>query len=230
LWKERTYNDPAGATGINDHVGGAAVTVSALDLLFYAGALVILFLTPGPVWVAMGARALSGGFQAAWPLAVGVAIGDLVWPLLAVFGLAWVLTVYGDLMIVLRWVAALIFLVMGLGLIRHAGRVIGVDSALTRPGRAAGFAAGVAAILGNPKAILFYMGVLPGFFDLGRVTAPDIAAIIALSMAVPMVGNLIFAALISRARAGLTAPGVLRRINLVAGGLLVAVGAVIAFM
>lgn len=74
------------------------------------------------------------------------------------------------------------------------------------------------------------MGVLPGFFDLGRVTAPDIAAIIALSMAVPMVGNLIFAALISRARAGLTAPGVLRRINLVAGGLLVAVGAVIAFM
>lgn len=82
------------------------MTVSALDLLFYAGALVILFLTPGPVWVAMGARALSGGFQAAWPLAVGVAIGDLVWPLLAVFGLAWVLTVYGDLMIVLRWVAA----------------------------------------------------------------------------------------------------------------------------
>ena len=40
------------------------------------------------------------------------------------------------------------------------------DSRLTRPGRWAGFAAGVAAVIGNPKAILFYMGVLPGFFDL----------------------------------------------------------------
>ena len=206
------------------------MTISLLDLLFYAGALVILFLTPGPVWVAMSARALTGGFSAAWPLAVGVAIGDLIWPLLAVFGLAWVLTVYGDLMTALRWLAAVIFVVMGLGLIRHAGRVIGVDSAMTRPGRAAGFAAGVAAILGNPKAILFYMGVLPGFFDLSRVTAPDIAAIISLSMAVPMLGNLIFAALISRARAELTAPGVLRRINLAAGGLLIAVGLVIALV
>lgn len=206
------------------------MTASALDLLFYAGALVILFVTPGPVWVAMSARALSGGFQAAWPLAVGVAIGDLVWPLLAVFGLTWVLTVYSDLMAALRWVAAVIFVVMGLGLIRHAGRAIGLESALTRPGRAAGFAAGVAAILGNPKAILFYMGVLPGFFDLSRVSAADIAAIITLSMAVPMVGNLIFAALIGRARAGLTAPGVLRRINLLAGGLLIAVGLVITLI
>ena len=33
-------------------------------------------------------------------------------------------------------------------------------------------AAGVAAVLGNPKAILFYMGVLPGFFDLSKVKVP----------------------------------------------------------
>jgi threonine/homoserine/homoserine lactone efflux protein len=204
------------------------MTITPLDLLFYAGALVVLFLTPGPVWVAMSARALSGGFQAAWPLAVGVALGDLVWPLVAVFGLAWVLTVYGDLMVALRWVAAAIFLLMGAGLIRHARRAIGVDSALTRPGRTAGFAAGIAAIMGNPKAILFYMGVLPGFFDLSAVTAGDIAAIIALSAAVPMTGNLVFAALIGRVRARLTAPGTLRRINLVSGGLLIAVGVAIA--
>lgn len=204
------------------------MTIAPLDLLFYAGALLVLFLTPGPVWVAISARALSGGFQAAWPLAVGVALGDLVWPLVAVFGLAWVLTVYADLMSALRWVAAAIFLLMGAGLIRHAGRAIGVDSALTQPGRAAGFAAGVAAILGNPKAILFYMGVLPGFFDLSAITAADIGAIIALSAAVPLLGNLIFAALIGRVRARLTAPGALRRINLTSGALLIAVGVAIA--
>ena len=35
-------------------------------------------------WVALTARALSGGFAAAWPLAVGVALGDLIWPLAAI--------------------------------------------------------------------------------------------------------------------------------------------------
>jgi len=54
------------------------MTLNPNDLLLYCGALFILFLTPGPVWLALTARGLSGGFHAAWPLAVGVAVGDIV--------------------------------------------------------------------------------------------------------------------------------------------------------
>jgi threonine/homoserine/homoserine lactone efflux protein len=204
------------------------MTITAEGLLLYCGALVILFLTPGPVWVAIIARGLSGGFNAAWPLAVGVAIGDLIWPLAAIFGLSWIVSVYAGFMDGLRWVAVAIFVLMGWLLIRHADRPISSDSRLTRPGRWAGFAAGVAAILGNPKAILFYMGVLPGFFDLRTVTAPDIAAILAVSVAIPMIGNLIFALMIDRVRAILSSPAALRRMNLTAGWLLIAVAGVIA--
>ncbi|EEW26617.1 LysE family translocator [Rhodobacter ferrooxidans] len=206
------------------------MTITIEGLLLYCGALVILFLTPGPVWVAIIARGLTGGFSAAWPLAVGVAIGDMVWPLAAIFGLSWVASVYADFMVVLRWVAVGIFLLMGYLLIRHAGRAISADSRLTRPGRWAGFAAGVAAILGNPKAILFYMGVLPGFFDLTRVTAPDIAAILAVSVAIPMTGNLIFAATVDRVRRVMSSPTALRRLNLTAGWLLIAVAGAIALI
>ena len=53
-----------------------SMTLAASDLIIYSLAVLILFLTPGPVWVALLARAMSGGFQAAWPLALGVAIGD----------------------------------------------------------------------------------------------------------------------------------------------------------
>ncbi len=204
------------------------MTVGLWDLAFYAGALLILFLTPGPVWVALVARALSGGFGAAWPLAVGVVVGDALWPLAAIFGLSWIVSVYGGFMDVLRWVAALTFLVMGWLLIRHADRSLGSDSRLTRPGRWAGFAAGVAVIVGNPKAILFYMGVLPGFFDISRITALDIAAIIALSMIIPLLGNLAFALSIDRARRLLTSPAALARTNRIAGALLIGVGVVIA--
>lgn len=205
------------------------MTISINDMALYAGALVILFFTPGPVWMALTARALSGGFNAAWPLALGVVVGDALWPLLAVLGVTWIVGVFDGFMTVLRGLASIIFLLMGYLLIRHADRSIASDSRLTRPGMWAGFAAGVAVILGNPKAILFYMGVLPGFFDLTRVTGPDIAAIMVISMIVPLVGNLCFSLFIGRVRAVLTSPLALRRTNTTAGVLLIIVGLVIPF-
>ena len=203
------------------------MTATPFDLLLYAGALLILFLTPGPVWVALIARGLSGGFHAAWPLALGVVIGDALWPLLAIIGVTWIVEQFDGFMTVLRWGASLIFLVMGILLIRNAGKTIAKDSRLTRPGMWAGFVAGVLVILGNPKAILFYMGVLPGFFDLTTITWPDVAAIVALSIAVPLFGNVIMAVFIDRARRLLTSPAALGRLNIIAGWLLIAVGLVI---
>lgn len=206
------------------------MTVTFAQLALYSGALLILWITPGPVFVALAARALTGGFASAWPLAVGVMIGDVVWPLVAIFGLTAVVGDQAHLMGVLRWVAAAVFAAMGAGLLVHAGRPINADGRLTRPGRWAGFSAGVAAILGNPKAILFYMSVLPGFFDLARVTLPDIAVIIALSMTIPLAGNLLTALTVAHVRARLNSPVVLHRVNLTAGVLLIAVGAVIALI
>jgi threonine/homoserine/homoserine lactone efflux protein len=205
------------------------MTLSPTDLALYATALFILFLTPGPVWLALAARAMSGGFHAAWPLALGVVVGDGVWPLIAILGVSWVVQSVDGAMTILRLVAAGLFITMGVLLLRHADRTIGTDSRLTRPGMWAGFLAGVAVILGNPKAILFYMGVLPGFFDLTRITQNDILAIVAISMIVPFLGNLVFALLVDRARRVLTAPAALRRTNLVAGCLLICVGLIIPF-
>ncbi len=205
------------------------MTLSAVDLALYASALFILFLTPGPVWVALVARALSGGFHAAWPLALGVVVGDMVWPFLAILGVTWILSVFAGFMTFLRWVATLTFIGMGILIIRNADKTIASDSRLTRPGMWAGFVAGLAVILGNPKAILFYMGVLPGFFDLGALTWADVAAICFLSMIVPLTGNLALGLSIDRARRLLTSPKALRRTNRTAGVLLILVGLVIPF-
>ena len=205
------------------------MTLSPSDLALYAVARLILFLTPGPVWLALLARTVANGFNGAWPLALGVAIGDVIWPLLAILGLAWITSEYEGALTILRWVACAFFIWLGWSVIRSADKKISTDGRLTRPGMMAGFLAGLAVIMGNPKAILFYMGVLPGFFDLSAVTATDIAIICVLSFAVPMIGNLCLAWFVDRVRSLITSPNALRRMNLTAGGLLIFVGLILPF-
>lgn len=204
------------------------MTLSFSDLALYAGALLVLFLTPGPVWLAMLARSMSGGFHAAWPLALGVVVGDVIWPFLAILGVTWIVSVFSGFMLALQILAVAMFVGMGFLLIRNADRSIAADSRLTRPGTLAGFMAGLAAILGNPKAILFYMGVLPGFFDLSRITPMDITAIVFLSFVIPLIGNLSLALFVDRIRRIMSSPGAIRRTNVVSGWLLIVVGAAIA--
>ena len=45
------------------------MTITAYELLLYAGGMAALWAIPGPVWVALTARSLSSGMRGAWPLA-----------------------------------------------------------------------------------------------------------------------------------------------------------------
>ena len=205
------------------------MSISITDLALYALAVFILFLTPGPVWVALLARTLSGGFQAAWPLALGVSLGDAAWPLLAILGVSWLVNEINGLMRIMRIVGALMFLIMGTLLITRADRALGSNSRLTRPGMWAGFVAGVLAILSNPKAILFYMGVLPGFFDLTQISNTDVFTIVLVSVLVPFLSNLTLIAFVHQIGQALRAPSAVKRINIISGCLLVVVGLIILF-
>lgn len=203
------------------------MTATFFDLALYAGGIFILFLTPGPVWMALAARTLSGGFGSAWPLALGVVIGDILWPIIAILGLSWVAMQYDGLLDLLKYVATLIFFVLGFSLISNPDRAVNNDNRLTRPGQLAGFIAGVAIILSNPKAILFYIGVLPGFFDLSRVTLLYIVAICTISAVLPFLGNLTLSIMVDRVRHLLSSPATLRKVNTISGILLILVGVII---
>lgn len=205
------------------------MTIDPWDLTLYGIAIFILFITPGPVWLAIVARGLAGGFNSAWPLALGVALGDAIWPILAIWGVSWIVSVYADFLYVLGIVASLMFLGMGALLIWHSDKSISSDTRLTRPGIWAGFVAGVIVILSNPKAILFYMGVLPGFFDVGSVNWIDVTAIVLVSIVIPFLGNVLLASFVGRVRSLLRSPEQLKRLNIVSGMLLICVGIALPF-
>ncbi|MBK4214396.1 LysE family translocator [Paracoccus caeni] len=203
------------------------MTLGIEAVWLYAGAMVAIWLTPGPVWVAIIARGLSSGWSGVWPLSIGVAIGDFIWPLIAIFGLSLLVGQAGELLEILRWIAVVVFIGMGLALLWHANRPVEQDGRLTRRGKWAGFSAGLLAIVGNPKAALFYVGVLPGFFQVQTLTGSDVLVIALMSALIPAALNLGMGAIISAARTRLATPKNIRRMNLVSGWLLIVVGVVI---
>ena len=204
------------------------MTIGISEILLYMGALFLLWATPGPVWVAMIARAVSTGFRGAWPLAFGVALGDIIWPLVAIFGLSVLVSVYADIMTLLRYFAAILLALMGAALVRWPDKVFKEDGAMTRPGVWAGFIAGLTAVVANPKAVLFYMTLLPSFFDFGGVTFWDVATICFASALVPFVGNLVLAMFVDAMRRFLSSPNAVRWTNISAGIALIGVALFIA--
>ena len=205
------------------------MTVSISGLGLYAFALFVLFITPGPVWVAVIARTMSGGARAAVPLALGVALGDVIWALVAVMGVTWLVSQSTEIMFYLKYIAVAMFLLMGVLVLRAADRPIGENAGLTRPGMWAGFVAGLVAVTANPKAALFYIGLLPTFFDLSDVTALDVVFVALISAIVPFSGNLLLALFVDRMRRLLTSPKALLRMNVTSGVMLICVAILIAF-
>lgn len=201
-----------------------------MDLALYTLALAVLSATPGPVMVAIIARALSGRSRSSLPLAFGVVFGDLLWPLLAIFGLAALTTIYAEIMQVLRLVGAVILIWMGWRLLARRRMLAdqSPDPALMRRETGHAFMAGLFVGLGNPKSILFFMGLLPGFFHIPSLTGPDIVIIVGMSGGVLLLGNLLWALGAERARRLLATPRMLARVDRISGGALIGAGAYIA--
>jgi len=204
------------------------MTITLSQIALYCGALVILFLTPGPVWIAIIARTVSGGLKSGFSLVLGVSLGDLLWPIIVYFGLGVLIFLYADILLFIRYIAAIILILMGIQVLRNFNKGIESDGSLTKKGFWAGFTAGLIAVTANPKATLFYLTLLPSFFDFGKIVIWDILIICIFSFLIPMFGNVIMIFFIARARLFLSSERALQNTNIVSGSLLIIVGLMIA--
>ena len=204
------------------------MSISFSDLTFYAFGIFVLFLTPGPVWIAIISRSITGGLNGAVPLAAGVAIGDIIWPTLAIAGSAALAASYANLLLYLKYLAVILFVVLGIKLVNNQNsKVSSQNLKLIKSSELAGFTAGLSVIIGNPKAALFYLGILPGFFNLSRLTITDCIAIALVSSLIPFLGNLALAVMVEKSREIISSAAAMRKLNIVSGCLLIFVGLLI---
>ena len=200
------------------------MTIDSNQIFLYFSALVILFLTPGPVWVALIARTVSGGAKSSISLALGVSLGDMLWPFVVYFSLSLLISLYSDILLIFRYVASFVLILMGLQIIYLRNKTVSEDHRLTKSGFIAGFYAGFIAVTANPKASLFYMTLLPGFFNFELIGIVDVCLISLLSFSIPMIGNILMILFVAKVRSLLSSPYAVRMTNLISGILLVFVG------
>ena len=200
------------------------MTIDTNQILLYFFALIILFLTPGPVWVALIARTVSGGAKSSISLALGVSLGDMLWPFVVYLSLGLIISVYSDILLILRYFASFVLVFMGLQIIYARNKVLSEDHRLTKSGFIAGFYAGFIAVTANPKASLFYITLLPGFFNFELIELVDVCLISLLSFSVPMIGNILMILFVAKIRSLLSSPNAISLTNLISGILLVLVG------
>jgi threonine/homoserine/homoserine lactone efflux protein len=180
--------------------------------------------TPGPAIVAVVARSLASGFGAAIPMTLGMLAGDLVLMALSAFGLALVAQSMGELFFAVKIAGALYLVWLG-----WKYWTAPIEELLPESANATrGFLAQFALTLGNPKAIAFFVALLPTVVDLSKITVLGYLQLAAVSCFVLPAVTLTYAALASRARGLFASVVARRRINRSAAVVMVGAGVGVA--
>jgi threonine/homoserine/homoserine lactone efflux protein len=169
--------------------------------------------TPGPGIAAVIARSLAHGFKGAPAFVAGFIVGDLTWFAIAATGLAALAKTAETVFVVIKWAGVIYLLYLAWKLwTAPAERVAVADNDERQHGWRA-FAASLMLTLANPKAILFFLALLPTVVDLASMNVVRFVEI-SLAIVIVMPGVLFtYVFLAARARELFTTPKAVRRLN-----------------
>ncbi|MDR9435560.1 MAG: LysE family translocator [Thiohalophilus sp.] len=184
--------------------------------------MLVLAAVPSISVLAVTARAVTGGFSHAAATTAGIVAGDLVFILLSLFGLAVLFEILDEQFYLIKYLGSAYLIWLGIILWRGNNRMASREPA-GNGSLLSSFLAGLLITLGDHKAILFYLGFLPAFVDLGSVTSVEVFQIITITIVAVGGVKLTYAWVAIRAGSllGASAASVMNRL---AAGLLIAIG------
>ncbi len=190
--------------------------------------LLIIYLfaiTPGPGVFALLARSLASGVKPCISLALGMAVSDVIYLVLACFGLAVIAEQWAGLFMIIRFIGAFYLLYLGWKMWNaspDASLQNGVcDVTFTT---AQGLLQGFLISASNPKVIFFYIAFLPTIMDLNSLTASDIALASGITLLGVMLGFMTIVVCASSARRFFTSTKAVQGLNRTSGGIMIGAG------
>jgi threonine/homoserine/homoserine lactone efflux protein len=183
----------------------------------------LLAITPGPGVFATISRALASGFYNASFVVVGIIVGDIIFLLLAIFGLSAIASILGDFFIFIKYLSGFYLLFLAYKIFTSKENETNIE-AIHELSWKKNFFAGLLITLSNPKVILFYLGFLPTFIDLQTLNTLDIVTISFIVTLVLGAVMLAYAYSASSARNLFKSKSSKRKMNILAGTVMVTAG------
>ena len=182
----------------------------------YVAALGIAAFSPGPGLAALVATVFAQGARKSLWFCLGIIVGDLIWLTLSLRGLALIEQKVPFVFLAIKWagVAYLTYLAVCLWRTPAAPQSPGASK---KRGAIATALSGFSITMGNPKAMLFYLALLPSIVTQDRLT---LTMVFALAAAVVVVLSSVFAVYIyaaHKARIAMTGARGMRAFNKLTG-------------
>jgi homoserine/homoserine lactone efflux protein len=205
--------------------------VSFEHWLLFAGTEFVAYLVPGPAVVVVLSTALGRGNRAAISTGFGVLLAEVMFFLASATGIGLLLIRLHSVFQIIRWAGAGYLIWLGIETFRASGEPFpgpreGGRPADVRRTVGRGFVTNAA----NPKALLFYVAILPQFID---TSMPMATQLLLLGVTSLCVGAAVFGLYIAAADllgSRLRSPGFARHTGRATGVLLVGAGAGVAMM
>lgn len=202
--------------------------MSLQSALTFFAAIFIFGITPGPGVFALLSRALVSGARSCVFLAFGMAISDMIYLILACFGLAAIAHNWSGVFTVIRYAGAAYLLFLGLSMWRAPVAENVEERVQPASTPAMSFVQGFLISASNPKVIVFYIAFLPTFMDLTRLAGRDIALAALLTVIGLMIGLMLVSVGAARARLYFRSRRAMTGLNRTAGSIMMGAGAFLA--
>lgn len=146
----------------------------------FASAFALVVAMPGPAVFAVIGQALTARTSALMAFIFGIVAGDIIWFTSAVFGLVFIIERFSLAFFALRWLGAAYLLYLAVSFWRTQS-LLTLDAdvrekAQVRVSRA--FLSGLLLCLGNPKAMVFFLVLMPSAVPVASLSLLDAGALL----------------------------------------------------
>jgi homoserine/homoserine lactone efflux protein len=200
--------------------------------LLFCVTLTVLCFTPGPAVILVVSQTVTRGARAGLAASLGILTANAAYFAISGTGLGALLLASREAFTVLKWMGAIYLIWLGIQLFRSGGSPPSPsnesDRDMTSGGRA--YLMAVMTQGANPKALLFFTGILPQFIHPESPVAPQILLLGISAVVIEFLVLALYVAAFRAAESWMREPRVAKALRRVGGGLLIGAGVRLALI
>ncbi|HYD78196.1 MAG TPA: LysE family translocator [Paucimonas sp.] len=197
--------------------------------LIFAVTTAVVCLTPGPAALLIVAQGMSNGLRRSYWAIAGIALANAIYFALSATGVAALIVASGTLFAVIKWVGVAYLFYLGISaLLSKASALTVTHDASQAVGGVRAFWQAVVVELSNPKALLYFVALLPQFVDPEQPIALQMLVFGVTCIVLDTAAYSLYAWLGSKTRRFTANQRFVKASNRASGGLLMIAGAMMA--